>query len=264
MKTKILLFSILFLTLFGCKKTKRPEPDFYKNLYTDEILDKDAFADFYQNIRSNFIDTTYVQSLLVSKDTLKAQTYVDSIMNEINLYLYFRTQIKNGDSIIQPFNYDIRIGNEYVVRANSYEKIGMEIQPQHFSTIDGENIQIGGKRDKPILINLWFVECPGCVAEIPALNRLEEKYADKVDFVAMTFETEKDVAKFLKRKEFNFKHVANVWEFINTIGTKPYPENIFINKNGCIEYVEGGLSNHEDLDLVIKYFEDILQSLIEE
>jgi len=266
METKIFLFFILFFTLFGCKKTKpeRPEPDFYKNLYTEEILEEHEYAEFYQSLYLNFIDTTYIHTLLVSKDTVKAQTYVDSIMSKINVHFHFYSQINSGDSIIQPFKYDIRVGNEYIVRANSYEKIGLEIQPQHFSTVDGESIQIGGKRDKPILINLWFVECPGCVAEIPALNRLKEKYADKVDFIAMTFEKEKDVAKFLKRKEFNFKHIANVNEFIKTIGTKPYPENIFINKNGYIEYVEGGLSDHEDLDFVIKHFENILQNLIEE
>jgi len=53
----------------------------------------------------------------------------------------------------------------------------MKILPRKLLSIDGDSIQIGGKQKKPTLINLWFVQCPGCVAETPALNKIKEKYA---------------------------------------------------------------------------------------
>lgn len=51
----------------------------------------------------------------------------------------------------------------------------MKIPEQNFKSIDGEKITIGGIQHKPTLINLWFIQCPGCIAEMPALNRLKEK-----------------------------------------------------------------------------------------
>ena len=261
MKTKFIYLFIAIISILGCsQKSKWLAPNFYKNLYTEKILDTLEFKKFQNDLVFSFLDTVYMHSL----DSTAMKKYVDSILSKVQMNLHFYSQIVNNDSVIQPFNYDIRIGDEYIVRANSYEKIGMDISPQIFKTIDGNNIQIGGKQNKPILVNLWFVECRGCVAEIPALNRLQAKYADKVDFVAMTFEDEKQVSNFLKRKEFNFKHITNAEEFIKQIATKPYPENIFIGRDGHIKYVEGGLADSEDLDSVIKYFESILESLLKE
>ena len=244
MKAKITTLLLLILFFGCCQGNKRPEADYYKNLFTEEVLDKTSFEEFRKDLLQKY--------------------YSDSKKGNAHINMHFYGLLFSGDSIIQPFNYDIRIGNEYIVRAHSYEKIGINIPPQKFHTVNGETIQIGGKQSKPILINLWFVGCSGCLAEIPALNRLQEKYSDRVDFVSMTFEQEKDVLKFLKKKEFNFKHVANVNDFIKQISTKPYPENIFINRDGCIKYIEGGLSDSKDLDLVTKHFESILDKLLDE
>jgi len=187
----------------------------------------------------------------------------DSIKGVKNITMHFYELIVSNDSVIQTFKYDVRVGNEYLVRAESFEKIGMKISPQTFLTTDGDSIQIGGKQAKPTLINLWFVACGGCVAEIPALNKLKEKYADKVNFIAMTFDEDKKVKRFLKRKEFNFKHITEAEKFIEYIGSKPYPENIFIDRDGFIQNIEGGLSNNKDLDLVTKYFDSIIEKLLQ-
>jgi len=239
MKTRILFFSILVIVLCGCN-SKRPEPDYYKNLFTNKIFTKLEFNDQMDSIRLKYIHST---------------------KKEVNMNIHFYELIYSKDSIIRPFRYDIRIGSEYVVRAESFEKIGMKITPRTFLTNDGDSIRIGGKQAKPTVINLWFVQCPGCVAEMPALNKIKEKYADKVNFIAMNPDNKKDVIKFLKRKDFNFKHIANASEFIAYIGSKPYPENIFINRDGYIQNIEGGLSEGID-NKNTKYFETLIDKLL--
>ncbi len=236
------IISILTLTiLLSCsQKNKRPEPNYYRNLFTNEILNKTEFEIFIGTLHQNI---------------------PDSLKGKEHLTIHFGFLETTKDSIIQPFNYDIRIGNEYLVRANNFDKIGMKIKPQKFNTIDGDSIQIGGEQLKPMLINLWFINCGGCVAEIPALNKLKEKYSDRVDFVAMTFDDAKKVRKFLNRNDFNFIHIPNSEEFINYIGSKPYPENIFISRNGFIEYIEGGLGGNLNDDN-LKYFESIIEKLL--
>ena len=245
MKAIITIFLAAHIALLsGCKQGPRYlEADFYKNLYTGEILDKADFEKYCSSLSSN---------------------YTDPAGGETNVNFIFYGLTSSGDSVIQSFKYDIRIGTEYIVRAESYEKIGMDISPQRFRTIDGDSIQIGGKQARPILINLWYLQCRGCIEEMPALNRLQEKYAGRVDFVAVTFEPEKEVLKFLKRKEFNFKHVTDAQSFIDQIMTIPYPENIFINKDGRIEFIEGGIGISEDLDNNIEHFGSILDALLEE
>jgi len=242
MKTIVTFVAALIFLIFGCN-TKRPEPTFYRNSFTKEVFSKKEFTDFYKKLYLG---------------------YPDSTRKKINVRLYFSKLVISADSIVQPFTYDVQLGNRYIKRATSYKKIGTNLSPQKFVTVNGDNIYIGGKQKKPIFINLWFINCPGCIAEMPALNRLQEKYSDKVDFVGMTFESNTDVLKFLKRNKFIFKNIANSDNYIQKISTSPYPENIFINKSGTIEYVEGGLSDDKNLDLVIAHFESIIKDLLRE
>jgi thiol-disulfide isomerase/thioredoxin len=232
----ILLFSFVYIILLGCAK-KGAEPDFYENLYTGEILSKSEFESFRDSIH---------------------QGYVDSLKRDVFTRIHFYELLSSNDSTILPFKYDIRLNHEYVVRANSYKKIGTKILPQQFSTTDGDSIQVGGIQAKPTLINLWFVGCRGCVEELPSLNRLQAKYSDKVNFIAITFDDKNKVKKFLEKKSFNFKHITGAHDFINTIGTHPYPENIFINREGYIVNIEGGL-----IDFEVEYFESMIEKLLQ-
>jgi len=237
MKTKGLFLLIIVILFFGCnQKNKKAEPDFYKNLFTGEVLNKSEYNEFIYDLHNKKFD---------------------SIKGEKNISMHFYQLIVSNDSIIRPFKYEVRIGNEYLIRVESFDKIGMKISPQTFLTLDGDSVQIGGTQSKPTLINLWFIHCGGCVAEMSALNKLKEKYADKMNFIAITFEDKESVAGFLNKKEFNFIHIVNAEDFINYIGTKPYPENIFINREGSIEYIEGGLGNQET-----KYFDSLIEKLL--
>ena len=239
---KLLLF-LLVILIIGCKERSQ-EPNYYKNLYTGEILNKPQFEEFIVSLH------------LKHRDSIQ-EPYIN--------FFYFKLE-RSADSIIRKFKYDVRVGTRYVVRSREYQKVGEKVLKQVFKTIGGERISIGGKQEKPTLINLWFVNCPPCIEEMPALNRLKEKYEDKVNFIALTFEKEKVVLDFLKKKEFEFNHVANAEDFINEISSYPYPENIFINKKGEITNVEGGIPENEakSIDESIAYFELILEKLLKE
>ncbi len=76
----------------------------------------------------------------------------------------------------------------------------MNIPSRIFKSLDGDSLQIGGKQTKPTVINLWFIRCGGCVAEILALNLLHKKYASKVNFIALADDDAKNVKKFLKKE----------------------------------------------------------------
>jgi thiol-disulfide isomerase/thioredoxin len=235
-------FSIIILIFTISCNNERTEPNFYKNLNTGELLNKNEFEKFRKSIYLKNTDST-------------KKTSVNFVFTKLEI---------SSDSIIQNFKYDLRIGDKYIVRANDYKKIGMKIPQQNFTSINGEKIIIGGRKKKPTLINLWFIHCPGCIAEMPALNKLKEKYSGKVDFVSLTFEKKEDVLDFLKKRKFDFTHIANVDNFINEIGSYPYPENIFIDKEGFIRNIEGPIPNQKnsDLNLSIRYYEEIINKLL--
>lgn len=235
----LFLVAVSILSFSACNR-KRPKVNFYENLFTEEVMNVSDFYSFRENLVKAYSDST------------DGKAYV-------HFHLYsIRT---SADSVIRPFKYDVRIGKNYIVRANDAinQKINTKLEPQKFTTLKGDEITIGGTQDKPIMINLWFVDCPGCIAELPVLNELQKKYADKMNFIAITFEDKKQVEKFLNRKRFTFTHISNAEDYIKYIGTSPYPESIFIDKQGNIKYVEGVISGSTGSS---SHFEEIIKELI--
>jgi hypothetical protein len=51
-------------------------------------------------------------------------------------------------------------------------------------------------------------------------------------------------------------------DYGKNIGSHPYPENIFKDKNGEIKYIEGGLQQGEDLDKILEHFKLIIDELL--
>lgn len=108
-------------------------------------------------------------------------------------------------------------------------------------TLTNENFTSEQLKGKPTMINFWFAKCAPCIDEMPVLNKIAEKYKDDFNFISITFENEKEVRNFLKKHQFNFKHLVNAKKFINLLGIKAYPMNLFLDKEGVLKYVKGGI-----------------------
>ncbi|MFO7673955.1 MAG: TlpA disulfide reductase family protein [Lutibacter sp.] len=108
-------------------------------------------------------------------------------------------------------------------------------------TLTNENFSSEELKGKPTMINFWFAKCAPCIDEMPVLNKIAEKYKDNFNFISITYENEKEVRNFLKKHPFNFKHLVNAKKFINLLGIKAYPMNLFLDKDGVLKYVKGGI-----------------------
>jgi thiol-disulfide isomerase/thioredoxin len=239
------LILIVLTTFFFACQNKRPDVNFYKNLYSGEYLNRSEFEDFKKKLAIEYFDSTAKKRQIIFR---------------------YEKIVTSSDSTIRPFKYDIIIGNVYVVNSSNariFEYIDKEFPVRTFLSLKGDSIQIGGHQNKPTLINLWFTSCSGCIAEIPALNKLKEKYGDKMNFVSITFNEKEEIAKFLKKYEFNFEHIAEAGAYLKELGINAYPKNIFINKQGDLMYVEGGLPADSETNVASRQdFENIIQELL--
>ncbi len=76
--------------------------------------------------------------------------------------------------------------------------IGKALPDFNLSDIDGKLVKLADLKGKPIIINLWFAQCPPCIAEMPTLSVIKEKYSSTdIQFLSMTYETKEAVKKFL-------------------------------------------------------------------
>ena len=95
---------------------------------------------------------------------------------------------------------------------------------------------------KVTLINLWFTNCRPCITEIPYLNYLKDQYGDRVNFIAITFDTADTVNQFLERKPFAFDHLVDAAYFLNEdLKNNAYPKLIVVDKKGTVRFAENGV-----------------------
>ncbi len=152
------------------------------------------------------------------------------------------TEIIN-DSIISKITFALsdKKSNKLINYGPLYALKNKEFPVFDLKTLTNENFSSEQLKGKPTMINFWFAKCAPCIDEMPVLNKIAEKYKDDFNFIAITYENEKDVRNFLNKHPFNFKHLVNAKKFINLLGIKAYPMNLFIDKDGVLKYVKGGI-----------------------
>lgn len=142
---------------------------------------------------------------------------------------------QNDDTLIYKFNLTI---DDVPADLNNRSWIGQPLPDFSLIDVDGNEIDLGDLKGKPIVINFWFTTCLPCIAEMPALNELKEKYANTdVVFLSITFEKRNTVMSFLKRRPFNFISISDAKEFCRKM-TSLYPLTLFVNKEGIIQSAE--------------------------
>lgn len=107
--------------------------------------------------------------------------------------------------------------------------------------LDGADLQIGGKTEKPIIVNFFASWCAPCRAESPALIELAQ--SEKIKLIGIAYRDDPP-----KTQEF-LQSVGNPFAQIGIdrqgeVGTKfglsGVPETYIINKDGIIIYKHKG------------------------
>ncbi len=121
-----------------------------------------------------------------------------------------------GSQLVDEFD----IGKYYEsvkVKLNSY--VGKKIQIPSFIPINFDK-QDEGSETKFILLEFWATWCQICKSEIPLLNEIQEKFYDKLNIIAISFEKEKVIKKFIDKVRKNIKY--NIASYKADKAIEPY------------------------------------------
>ena len=113
---------------------------------------------------------------------------------------------------------------------------------------------------KLVLLNFWATWCPPCVAEVPSLNNLYERFRDEGFVVlAISVDEEEDVYKrFLERFGVTFPTVRDPERKVSVrYGTMKYPESYLINRQGIVirKYINAQDWEHPE---IVNYVRSVL------
>ncbi|MEJ7848080.1 MAG: TlpA disulfide reductase family protein [Pyrinomonadaceae bacterium] len=126
--------------------------------------------------------------------------------------------------------------------------------PLSLTTIDGRILTADDLKGKVLVLNFWFIGCPGCLEEMPMLNAAMKKFGsnENVLFIALTFDPKPKLTKFLAREKFDYLMVAGAESTLNRFHFSGYPKNIVIGKDGKIVYWRSTISSWDKFDSVIQ------------
>ncbi|MYI63936.1 MAG: TlpA family protein disulfide reductase [Gemmatimonadetes bacterium] len=120
--------------------------------------------------------------------------------------------------------------------------VGFEMPNVTVTRLDSTTIDLTALRGKPVVINWWQTFCPPCITEIPELNELVEKYADRdVKFLAIADNEMAELTPFLEKHPFTFDIALAADEAVHVFG-QGYPRHVIIDGDGKVAYDIHGYS----------------------
>ena len=167
--------------------------------------------------------------------------------------------------VTKPFIIDYRIykladvsaaGDRLVIEPSDQTvalAVGFEMPNVTVTRLDSSAIELTALRGKPVVINWWQTACSPCIAEMPELNELVEKYSDRdVEFLAIAHNEMAELPPFLEKHPFIYDIAVANDDVVHTFGTA-YPRHVIVNGEGKVVLDLTGLSSNtvDQIDTVI-------------
>lgn len=222
----------LFLFFFGFHLFSHSQSLYYQSLNDEKI----------------FPEKEYLENLNSHAESVKTQ-FGDTFVVEENIILNSST----NDSILYFYEWTSMPEELFQERALFRKKFGEKID---ISSLQFLNDSQDFDPSKPTFINFWFTNCPPCITEIPALNELKDFYAQKINFVAVTFDNKEKVAHFLTKFDFQLNHIIDAQEFIDTYHITAYPISFILDKDQKLQLIEASLPEKS-----APYYEAVINKL---
>ncbi len=139
-----------------------------------------------------------------------------------------------------------------------------KIQAPNFTVYDnnGNTVKLSDLKGKPVILNFWATWCGPCKSELPAFDKMYEKYKDKINFMMINLtdgdrETKDAVMEFVLKEGYSFPvYYDTTKEAAYAYGTYSIPVSMFIDKDG---YILGEYRSVMSEALLEAYIKEVLK-----
>ena len=116
------------------------------------------------------------------------------------------------------------------------------VQPFALQDLDGKVVSLDDAKGKVTVLNLWGIWCGPCVAEMPDLQKLYEKYASDPKVRILTINNDVDPAKvapWMKKNGYSIPVLLGR-SWVETQRAYAMPTTYFIEPDGGVAFVKTG------------------------
>jgi thiol-disulfide isomerase/thioredoxin len=127
------------------------------------------------------------------------------------------------------------------------EAVLRDLSGIRFRDVNGKITDLGDLKGKVIFLNFWATWCPPCIAEMPGVNKLHEKFKHDPGVVFIIADADGDLIKsrkFMGRKKYGLPVHAVASEIPEALFQGSLPTTVVFDKRGRIVYNEAGAANY--------------------
>lgn len=126
----------------------------------------------------------------------------------------------------------------------------------------GKELDAANQHGKVVFINFWATWCPPCLAEMPSIDKLHERFKDRDDIVFFMVDVDGKLiesGEFMVRKKLNLPvHIAKDRIPEYWLGSS-IPTTVILDKKGEMVVRHEGMADYSSSDVF-----DFIQELLDE
>ena len=97
-------------------------------------------------------------------------------------------------------------------------------------TLKGQTMRSEDLKENIVVLDFWATWCEGCITEIPAFNRLEQKYARGVKVIGIAVQSgwARDIQKFARQYKMRYTILVGNDDTVSEFGVISFPATYVI------------------------------------
>jgi thiol-disulfide isomerase/thioredoxin len=116
--------------------------------------------------------------------------------------------------------------------------------------LDDNNTSINLNTGKLTLLDFWEIWCRPCIKSLPEVEKIKQKYADKIQVIGVVTQNKDRVSEFLKKMNNTLLVLHGDKETLRKFSVNSYPRYFLIDDQGIVRYEYHGFSEQIERDLV--------------
>lgn len=120
-----------------------------------------------------------------------------------------------------------------------------------FEDREGKITNLSDLKGKVVFINFWATWCPPCIAEMPSINKLKNKFKDNPNVVFIMLDMDSDLKKslkFMERKTYNLDVYIPASQISGDYFQGALPTTLLFNKSGKLVFKHEGGADYSNTE----------------
>lgn len=116
-----------------------------------------------------------------------------------------------------------------------------------FINAKGDSLRLAGLKGKVVFLNVWATWCGPCKAELPSINKLQEKFQNNPQVAVLLIDADGHPAvsqSFLKKQNLALTTWSVLGAYPDFLASDAIPFTVVLDKKGFIAYQHMGIADY--------------------